>query len=148
MNACYAPRPDGRGVYATKALRQWKRLAINEIFAQTRGPYPIFPGAVTLNVSLPDRADRDADNCGKALCDALKKAGVIVDDCGRYVRSVLFAWANDGQADVRIQVTETGYIPAVRARKKKAGANDRVAWAQAELKKRLGVEIAAERIHF
>lgn len=141
VNACYAPRAGGGGMHATFALRRWKKAAVAELATQISGVRPVFPGAVTIEALLPDRPNRDADNNGKALCDALVKAGVIVDDRGKYVRSVSFRWADDDLACVRVTVTEQDYA-------RKPTPTSKLTWEQLEVQKKLGVVIPAHKIHF
>jgi len=144
VNACYGPTRNGRRVYAKPALRKWKTLAIAQINQQLPSDdRPVFPGAVRIVVTLPNRLNRDAGNCDKALLDALVEAGVIVDDCGAYVRSVTYEWADDNRADVLVLIQATAFDVVRPAKRLVTGS---LAWAQRQLRRR-GVNVAVDRIH-
>lgn len=77
----------------------WQRQAMKEIQAQQPGR---LDGEVSIYVRLvaPDKRERDAGNCDKAVMDILVKAGVIVNDSNRYVRRLTFEWAEHGPSCV------------------------------------------------
>lgn len=79
----------------TGRYKAWQKEALQEIMVQRPKK---FTGEVSIYVRLvaPDKRQRDAGNCDKALLDILVKSGVITDDSNRYVRRLTFEWADDG----------------------------------------------------
>lgn len=79
----------------TTRYKNWQKQALGMITEQGA---PKLPGqvAVLIRLKAPDRRERDAGNCDKAVCDILVKAGVITNDSNRYVRRLTFAWVDDG----------------------------------------------------
>ena len=64
------------------------------------------PVTVTVTLYPPDNRERDADNCGKALLDALVKAEVLAGDSNRHIKRLAYEWGEKkagGQADVLIE---------------------------------------------
>lgn len=80
----------------TKRYKAWQKEALQKIRQQRPSR---FEGEVVVYVRLvaPDNRARDAGNCDKAVMDILVKAGVIVDDSNRYVRKLIFEWAEHGE---------------------------------------------------
>lgn len=79
----------------TSRYEEWQRAAHDTILQQK--PRPI-RGMVSIFVRLvaPDKRQRDAGNCDKAICDILVKAGLIEDDNNRFVKRLTYQWADDG----------------------------------------------------
>lgn len=79
----------------TKRYTDWQKQAREMISEQRPGK---LTGEVAIYVRLvaPDRRERDAGNCEKALLDSLTKAGIIPDDSNRYVRRLTFEWHDHG----------------------------------------------------
>lgn len=79
----------------TSRYKNWQKAALGMILAQRATPIP-GQVAVLVRLKAPDRRERDAGNCDKAICDILVKAGLITNDSNRYVRRLTFAWVDDG----------------------------------------------------
>lgn len=95
VNNLFANVP-GRGRVPTKEYKAWKKLAAQTIQAQR--PRKIAGRCeVTVTVVAPDSRERDADNCNKAVLDALVKAGVIERDSNRCVKRVIAEWEDEGE---------------------------------------------------
>lgn len=92
--------------FTTKAptgrYTKWKKEAAKMIAYQVPKSSFNTPAAmmgevqVMIRLVAPDRRERDADNSGKALLDALVQNHLIENDSNRYVRRLTFAWADDG----------------------------------------------------
>ena len=90
-NALYRNVP-GVGRVATAKYSRWKRLAAQYLSAQS--PLPRFDAPVTVLIYVGEQGvgGMDADNTEKAYLDALKRAGIIVDDSRKWVRGVAAHW--------------------------------------------------------
>jgi crossover junction endodeoxyribonuclease RusA len=79
----------------TKRYELWQKQARQMISEQRPAK---LSGEVSIYVRLvaPDRRERDAGNCEKAILDSLTKAGIIRDDSNRYVRRLTFEWHDHG----------------------------------------------------
>lgn len=79
----------------TGRYKAWQKEALQMIQAQRPEK---FRGEVSVYVRLvaPDKRERDAGNCDKAVMDIIVKAGVIQNDSNRYVRRLTFEWAEHG----------------------------------------------------
>lgn len=82
----------GVGRVATTKYTAWKRLAAQYLSAQA--PLPRFEAPVTVLIYFGEQGvgGMDADNTEKAYLDALKRAGIIVDDSRKWVRGVAAHW--------------------------------------------------------
>lgn len=87
----------------TSRYEAWQKKAERMIFLQTRGMPRNAAGIllpmrvdVTIRLVAPDKRERDADNNGKSVMDALTKNLIITDDNNRFVRDLKFAWRDDG----------------------------------------------------
>lgn len=70
---------------ARRYLKNQQDLALLlRVFGKGKAPEPCFLEAEIRQKSL--RGNSDWDNYAKAICDALVKAGIIPDDCFRYLR--------------------------------------------------------------
>lgn len=94
ISACFENVPKV-GRRATQRYRDWTNEALWMIKAQKPRR---FEGEVSISIGLvaPDKRRRDADNCGKAVMDALVKAAVIKDDSNKYVRRITLQWVASG----------------------------------------------------
>lgn len=90
-NALYRNVP-GVGRVATTKYNGWKRLAAQYLSVQS--PLPNFKTPVTVLIYVGEQGvgGMDADNTEKAYLDALKRAGIIVDDSRKWVRGVAAHW--------------------------------------------------------
>jgi Holliday junction resolvase RusA-like endonuclease len=112
VNRCFANVP-GKGRVRSSIYRRWQKAALAEIRAQARGI--IFRGTFRLAILASDQGltrRRDADNLGKAICDALTKAGTIADDCHHHLRSIALVWTPKLAAGAcRVHVIEMAAAP-------------------------------------
>jgi crossover junction endodeoxyribonuclease RusA len=105
LNSCFA-NVAGKGRVKTAQYRAWQKAALAEIAAQARGL--TFAGRFRVEVLASDQGltrRRDADNLGKAVCDTLKKAGIIEDDDYLHMRAIALSWDSTipaGQCSVTV----------------------------------------------
>ncbi|RJT26898.1 RusA family crossover junction endodeoxyribonuclease [Buttiauxella izardii] len=104
----------GRHLISDKG-RKFRTEAFAAVMEQLRRKPKPLDGDLSVTVILfpPDRRNRDLDNYGKALFDALTHAGVWHDDC--QMKRMLVEWGpivQKGSAEVTIRAfinqTETG----------------------------------------
>lgn len=79
----------------TTRYKNWQKEALGMIMSQRVAPVP-GEVAVLIKLKAPDKRERDAGNCDKAVCDILVKSGLITNDSNRYIRRLTFAWVNEG----------------------------------------------------
>ncbi len=79
----------------TSRYEKWQKEALASITQQRPAPV-LGEVAVLVKLKAPDKRERDAGNCDKAVCDILVKAGLITNDSNRYIRRLTFAWVNEG----------------------------------------------------
>ena len=105
-NCLYRNVP-GVGRVVTKKYAAWKRLAAQYLSAQL--PLPRFETSVTVMIYVGEQGvgGMDADNTEKAYLDALKHAGVIVDDSRKWVRGVAAHWT-PGLCGAVVVIEEAG----------------------------------------
>lgn len=65
------------------------------------------PGRFEIKIVLDESAKIDADNALKAVCDALKRFGIIVDDSPKYMRRVIVEFG-DADTGMRVTLREVG----------------------------------------
>lgn len=118
LSACFNNVP-GRGRVPSKRYRQWQESAKTELYAQlwsqrrlTNWHPPYFVDAVKVEyfIARPDRRRRDLDNLGKALCDILKKCGVLNDDS--QIVDVRFAWREGKGVEAHITPVDDALVAA------------------------------------
>jgi Holliday junction resolvase RusA-like endonuclease len=133
----------GRGRIKTRRYRGWSKQAMAEIAIQARGVR--FAGTFQIEIAASDQGlvrDRDCDNLGKAIADALTKAGVIEDDGYRFMRAIDIAWAPDlpaGRCVVEIREIAAAPMPkpAKAARRSELATGTAFVAIQAPLNKGL-----------
>lgn len=64
--------------------------------------------SVYISFKLPDNRRRDLTNMAEGILDAMVKAGVIKDDCWKYVRHITLVWTDIGDAGASISVESYG----------------------------------------
>lgn len=98
----------------TPRYKAWKKSCRDEMMMQRVRPVA---GPVNIRVDLvaPDNRRRDADNCSKAVIDALVNAGVIEGDDQRFMRRLSIGWELEGApCTVTVTSCETLGEAAVR----------------------------------
>lgn len=94
----------GHGYYS-KPSREYRELLVMAIRAAW-GPRPALDGRVRLSVEVAGaRANSDLSNHIKQIEDAVVSAGVLKDDCIKYLRGVS-ARAVPGDAGVRVVIED------------------------------------------
>src|SRR5208282_1325107 len=145
VNGLYATTGDGRRV-KTRHYRTWRKQAMAEIAIQARGVK--FAGTFRIEIAASDQGlvrDRDCDNLGKAIADALTKAGVIEDDCYRFMRSINLTWTPDlSRGTCRLVIAELSTLPISRPAKP-ARVHQRIGMPQISAQARLGVAEVKKR---
>lgn len=79
----------------TSRYEKWQKEALGMITQQRPAPV-LGQVAVLVRLKAPDKRERDAGNCDKAVMDILVKAGLITNDSNRYIRRLTFAWVDEG----------------------------------------------------
>lgn len=79
----------------TGRYTKWQKEALGMITQQRPEP-KMGKVAVLVRLKAPDKRERDAGNCDKAVCDILVKAGLITNDSNRYIRQLVFEWVDEG----------------------------------------------------
>jgi Holliday junction resolvase RusA-like endonuclease len=148
VNGLYATAEDGQRV-KTKAARKWRKQAVSEISRQARGI--CFAGTFRLSVLASDQGlvrDRDCDNLGKAIADALTQSGVITDDNHRHMRAITLEWSHElpaGSCTATVIELSPEPLPKPTAALRRK-AKDIPARILAGLQAR-GICVSAKRIH-
>lgn len=89
------------GRIKSASYREWKRQAGLHMLVQ--GPLQKIAGAVTVKITISDRAAGDLDNRLKAILDLLVTHGVIEDDKKDIVREITMGWGDVEGARIEIE---------------------------------------------
>ena len=149
-NQLFANTSHGR--CKTRAYRQWRKFAVADIALQAGKAR--FAGEFTVEVRASDRElkrNRDCDNLGKAIVDALAEAGTIAGDDQRWMRSISIGWdasLDPGVCSVTIRELVAGLKdkPATILPEKRKEASRAIVGARDALRKR-GICVTVDRIH-
>lgn len=106
VNALYA-NVAGKGRVKTKAYREWADSAVAGLYGLSLPPPPwSIRYTICAGEGWPE--SRDIGNAEKPLTDLLVSAGLLTDDCTRYVRKVSVEYDPESKpndvAKVRIEV--------------------------------------------
>lgn len=71
--------------FPNKRYTEWHGIAMLEVLSQLKGWKAPVPCSITVTFIHGDRIRRDGDNGLSSVMDMLKDAGVIIDDCWKYV---------------------------------------------------------------
>ena len=99
-----------KGRRVTSRYSEWRAEANAAILEQrphpVRSPIVASPVSVAVTLYPPDRRERDADNMGKSILDALVHGGVVEDDSNAHVRHLSFVWGDPiATGACRVRVT-------------------------------------------
>ena len=87
--------PTRAAPYPSKAGKAFRADAIAAVWSHFQGkPTPLRRCRVTLKLTPPTKAKRDADNHIKPVLDALVDAGLLGDDSAPHVKEVRAAWTD------------------------------------------------------
>lgn len=112
----------------SKAYIEWRddaetylKLAMQKGEIRRFGEVPVI---VSLTLFPPTSAPRDVDNYAKAVLDAIKRVGIVIDDNSRYIRELHVYWENpDDRPHVRVDIEladMTGVKPSLSAGERSA----------------------------
>lgn len=84
-----------RGSYLTAKGREFREEAIGDVLRQLGTPLPIVRRCrVMLELTPPDKRQRDADNHIKAVLDSIVHSGLLEDDSRDYIKEVRAEWTD------------------------------------------------------